>query len=350
MIRTTGDEDIVGKIAEASAAPTGGCYNRAVRLGAVVVALLMAGPGCRRASAPAAGSPVDERGGRARPAGVVAASVIDSHVHLAYWPVGDELAATGVGAAIDLGAPLDAIGGVQPLTVLWAGPMLTRPGGYPIDAWDPGGFGAGCADRACVEAAVASAAGRGARVIKVAVAADGLDPMLLAVAVAAAHGRGLPVAAHALDDAAAAAAAAAGCDVLAHTPVGPLSDATVAAWSGRAVISTLAAFGGGADAIANLRRLRAAGATILYGTDLGNSRVAGVDPEELSLLAEAGLDGAAIVDAMTTAPARYWHLPAPDLAAPGADASYVILAREPRVDPTAYLAPVAVFLHGRRLR
>jgi hypothetical protein len=168
-------------------------------------------------------------------------------------------------------------------------------------AWDPGGFGHGCGDGACARAAIDAAVARGARAVKVVVGADGLSTEVLAAAVAHAHDRGLPVVAHALTDAEAAAAAAAGCDALAHTPVEPLTEATVAAWRGRAVISTLAAFGGGAAAIDNLRRLRAAGAVVLYGTDLGNRRVAGIDPVELDLLAAAGLDGAAVVEAMTTA-------------------------------------------------
>lgn len=300
--------------------------------------------GCRRA-APPAGSP-EERA--ARPDGVVAAPVVDSHVHLAYWPVGAQLAAAGVTAAVDLAAPLSAIGTDEPLTVVWAGPMITRPGGYPIDAWDPGGFGAGCGDRACVESAIAAAAAKGARVVKLALGDDGLAPDLASAAVTEAHRRGLVVAAHALDDAAALTAADLGCDVLAHTPVEQLSDATVGAWAGRAVISTLAAFGGSADAVDNLRRLREVGAVVLYGTDLGNSRVAGVDPAELKLLAAAGLDGPAIVDAMTTAPARFWKLPAAPTSGP--DASYVILTGDPRVDPARYTAPIAVYHDGRRLK
>ncbi|HVV83624.1 MAG TPA: hypothetical protein VHE35_11175 [Kofleriaceae bacterium] len=312
----------------------------------------LAGPACRRgrtpaeevASGPAAGSSA------APPDGFLAAPVVDSHVHLVYWPVADRLAAAGIAAAVDLAAPIDAIGSEQPITVLWAGPMLTRPGGYPIDAWDPGGFGAGCDARPCVDEAVETAAARGARVIKIAFGDDGLAPELARAAVEDAHRHGLPVAAHALTDDAARAAADAGCDLLAHTPVTPLSDATVAAWSKRAVISTLAAFGGGPDAVDNLRRLRAAGATVLYGTDLGNSRVAGVDPDELKLLGEAGLDGPAIVDAMTTTPVRYWKLEGLAGDPPGPEGSYVVLARDPRQDPTAYVTPVAVYLRGRLLR
>src|SRR6185312_8649165 len=125
-----------------------------------------------------------------------------------------------------------------------------------------------CDDAACITATIDRLAAHGARVIKLALDDDGLAPALIPVAVAAAHAHGLEVAVHALTEQSAARAAAAGVDILAHTPVEPLSDASVAAWRGRAVISTLAAFGGSDTAVDNLRRLRAAGATILYGTDL----------------------------------------------------------------------------------
>ena len=54
------------------------------------------------------------------------------------------------------------------------------------------------------------------------------------------------------------------------------------------MISTLAAFGGSDAAIENLRQLRAAGVTVLYGTDLGNQRDAGPSADELALLRRAG--------------------------------------------------------------
>lgn len=287
-------------------------------------------------------------------AGWLTAGIIDSHVHLAYWPVAGELAATGIAAVVDLGAPEPALDGLlaaaaEPApAVLVAGPLLTRPAGYPLDSWGAAGYGLGCADAPCVTAAVDRLAAAGARVIKVAADADGLDPALLAVAVAAAHARGLRVAAHALGDDAAARAAAAGVDLLAHTPTEPLAPATVAAWRGRAVISTLAAFGGGAAAIANLRALRAAGVDVLYGTDLGNLRDAGPSAAELAALARAGLDDAAIVDAMTTAPAAYWGLPLG--VAAGREASFVVTARDPRTDARQLLAPTTVYLRGRRVR
>ncbi len=260
--------------------------------------------------------------------------IIDSHVHLSFDPVAERLAAHGVAAAVDLAAPERALGAGAPITVLRAGPMLTHPGGYPLDAWGSDGYGLGCADERCVKDTVDRLAREGARVIKVALDGDGLDPALLPAAVAAAHAHHLKVAAHALSDASAAAAASAGVDVLAHTPVEPLADATVAAWRGRAVISTLAAFGGSDAAVANLRALRAAGATVLYGTDLGNLRVDGPSGDELALLRAAGLDDAAIAAAMTTTPAAYWGI------AFDPKTTYLVVDRDPRRD-------ARVLLHAR---
>jgi hypothetical protein len=300
---------------------------------------------------------------------VLAPAIIDSHVHLAFWPVAGELADHGVAAAVDLAAPFETLAAATtsppPLTVLAAGPMITSPSGYPLDAWGPDGFGTECSDAACVEQTVARLADAGARVIKVPIAEDGLDPVLVPVAVRAAHARGLKVAAHALGEREAAAAAAAGCDLLAHTPLDPLSDATVAAWKGRAVISTLAAFsaplvedeagayrteGGsaGKDAVDNLRRLRAAGATVLYGTDLGNQRDDGPSADEIELMGRAGMDAAAIWAAMTTVPAAYWGLDRLGAIAPGKEASFVLLSTDPRTDARAILQREAVYIRGVR--
>lgn len=192
--------------------------------------------------------------------------IIDSHVHLAYWPVADELARRGVAAVVDLGSPAPVTS--DALFVISAGPMLTRPAGYPLDSWGADGYGVGCSDAACIERAV-----RGA-IVKIAVDDGGLDAALVDDAVRVAHARGLRVAVHALSDRGARLAADAGADVLAHTPVEPLHPATINAWRGRAVVSTLAA-------------LRAAGVTVLYGTDLGNLRDAGPSEAEVALLRRA---------------------------------------------------------------
>ena len=281
----------------------------------------------------------------------VVPGVIDAHVHLAFWPVATEVAQHGLAGAVDLAAPLRALDDLRghPLHVIASGPMLTRPGGYPLDAWGSDGYGIGCANAAVVRSAITELAERGAPVIKLAVADDGLDPALLPVAVEAAHDHRLLVAAHALGDRDAALAAQAGVDILAHTPVERLSDATVAAWRGRVVISTLAAFGASDETIDNLRRLRAAGATIVYGTDLGNERDAGPSEAEIELLAKAGLDGRAIIDAMTATPAHVFGFADLGAIAPGAEASFLIVDQDPIAHPTVIAHPREVWLRGRRV-
>jgi imidazolonepropionase-like amidohydrolase len=283
----------------------------------------------------------------------VVPGVIDAHVHLAYLPHALAMAEGGVVGAVDLGAPEAWLAAAHaPLRVVAAGPMLTSPGGYPLDAWGSDGYGLGIATPDDARAAVERLAGEGAGVVKIPFGRDVLlDDATIGAAVQAAHTRGLRVAVHALGDADAARAARLGADVLAHTPVQPLSEATLEAWRGRVVVSTLVAFGGSVDAIANLRALRAQGVTVLYGTDFGNSTHDGVDPDELALLSQAGLDGAAILDAATRAPAATFGLDH-DLGAvePGRAASFLVLYADPRVSPLALGQPRAVYVDGAQLR
>jgi imidazolonepropionase-like amidohydrolase len=225
--------------------------------------------------------------------------------------------------------------------VLASGPTVTAVGGYPTESWGRNGYGLECGDAAAVRAAVQQLAAAGAGVIKVPVD-PGLDDEQLAAAVEEAHVRGLKVAAHALSDDGAARAARASVDVLAHTPVAPLSKETVALWSAGTVISTLRAFGGSKTAIANLRALREAGARVLYGTDFGNTADPGIDADELELLAAAGLDGAAILEAGTSAPAAFWGLDGFGRIEAGADAHILVLDADPTRDPTTFSRIVRV--------
>jgi len=277
--------------------------------------------------------------------------IVDSHVHLALFPVGAQLAAHGIGAVVDLAAPerdLPALLGPDaPLDVIASGPMLTSPNGYPLDSWGADGYGIGCADSPCITAAIDRLAAAGAKVIKLPLDPGGLAPALVKPSVAYAHVKGLRVAVHALSADAAKRGAAAGADLLAHTPAEPLDAATIEAWRGRAVISTLAAFGAPA-AVENLKKLRAAGVIVLYGTDLGNLRAEGPAPEEVALLRKAGLDDAAIVDAMTTAPVAYWKLPM--ALREGDEATLLVLEKDPRTDASALLAPRTVIHRGRVVR
>ncbi len=282
-------------------------------------------------------------------------AAIDSHVHLAYFPEGEALAAGGVAGAVDLAAPPAFLAHDHaPLRVIAAGPMVTAPGGYPTQGWGRDGYGLECADAAEAEAAVDALHAQGAGLIKLPVTgvpgvdADVLGVEALAAATARAHVLELPVASHALGDAEAAAAAVAGVDVLAHTPVEALSAATIDAWRGGAVISTLSAFGGTYATVANLRALREAGAVVLYGTDFGNTRTTGVDPVELALLAEAGLTPAEILAALTSVPASFWGFEDLGAIAVGKAASVLVLPTDPLLDAGVLAAPTTVYIDGVR--
>jgi len=290
------------------------------------------------------GTPIDVDGRWIVPA------FIDSHVHLAYLPETDELADGGIAAAVDLAAPLSFLSSSHaPLRVLAAGPMVTAPDGYPLDSWGADGYGLGCDSVATCEAVVDEVVAAGAGVVKVPLSGEPeLDDAELAAVVARAHAAGRKVAVHALSDSEAARAATAGADILAHTPVDPLSSATIAAWSDKAVITTLAAFGGSPTAVANLGALRAAGTTVLYGTDFGNTQTAGIQADEILLLQEAGLDGAAILAAGTSTPAAFWGWSDLGALGEGKEASFLVLDADPTVDPSTLARPVQVWLRGER--
>jgi hypothetical protein len=273
----------------------------------------------------------------------LAPQVIDSHVHLAYLPVGDELSAHGVAGVVDLAAPLEFLAADHgDLEVVASGPMITAPGGYPLSSWGEDGYGIACASAAEAMGAVDDLHRRGARVLKVPLGvAPELAPDALRAAIDRAHALGMKVAVHALTDDAARRAAEAGADVLAHTPTEPLSAGTVELWKDRTVISTLSAFGGAS--VANLSALRAAGARVLYGTDLGNTRAAGISLPELRALGAAGLDARAILESATSAPAATWGMTDLGAIAPGRSARLLILDRDPLDDITLLATPSATF-------
>ena len=279
---------------------------------------------------------------------------IDSHVHLSYWPVGEDLLRGGVIAVVDLAAPEASLAkppGPASLRLLASGPMITAVGGYPLDSWGSEGYGTACTTVQEAVAAVDRLIDGGAGLIKLPLGQG--RPLPDAVARAAidqAHARGRKVAVHALSDEAAAQGARLGADVLAHTPVVPLSAATIEAWRGRYVISTLSAFGGSAATIANLAALRSAGVTVIYGTDLGNTRDASIDARELSLLARAGLDGAAIIEAATAAPARLWGWDDLGALEPGKVASLLVVPADPTSLPSTLAQPELVIISGSVLR
>lgn len=232
----------------------------------------------------------------------VVPAFLDAHVHLALFPKEEELLAAGVAGAIDWGAPLSTLkrpdGG---LVRKDAGPLLTASGGYPTRGWGRDGYGLVVSDPT---SAVRTVVEHGAAFVKVAMAGDpGLSDAQLRGIVATAHELGRKVGAHALTDAEAARARRLGVDILVHTPVERLQPATVQAWKDGTVISTLTAFGARPDALANLRDLHGAGADVLYGTDLGNSRDPSIQCAELQAMQATGMAPAEILAAGTTRPA-----------------------------------------------
>jgi imidazolonepropionase-like amidohydrolase len=277
----------------------------------------------------------------------------DAHVHLAIAgdPRADAeaLVRSGVAAVLDLGAPertLPTLRDLLPLQVALAGPLLTAPRGYPTQTWGADGYGLEIASEEEASDAVARVAALGASIVKLAL--DGrfpvLDQAVARRAVEEAHRRHLLVAAHALEPHLVRLAVDAGVDVLAHAPVGALPDDLVREIGTRRlrVISTLHAYGG--EGVENLRRLREAGAIVAYGTDLGNEGTSpGIDAEELSLLAAAGLSFDAILGTVAES-ARLAGVAR--TIAPGERADLMLVPEEAVAQPALLANPTRVWIAG----
>ena len=273
---------------------------------------------------------------------------IDSHVHAAYLKTITRDPDRGVAGAVDLGMPVVAMGTSIPgLELVRAGPLLTAPGGYPTRSWGRDGYGLEVGGPEAAEAVVAKLIAAGAKVVKLAFSdTPSLDEATARALTEAAHAKGVKVAAHALTDEHALLAARVGCDLLAHTPVEPLSEAALAAWAGRAVVSTLAAFGAGGAAVANLHELHARGAKVFYGTDFGNSTAIGIQNAEVFALLRAGFDVSAVVDMATRAPAAYWGFDELGAIEIGKRASFFFTADSPVDRPDTLAVPIRVFIDG----
>jgi imidazolonepropionase-like amidohydrolase len=280
-------------------------------------------------------------GAQASSAAWIGPGIVDAHVHLAFGDP-DHALAHGVVAVRDLGAPpADAVRWRQldAPRVDVAGPLLTAPGGYPSRSWGSAGFAAFVDDPDQAQRLVSGLATQ-VDVVKVALEPSG-GPVpsaeVLDAIVVAAHDNGLPVTVHALTTEMVDRALIAGIDELAHTPTEQLPAEVVQriAAAGTTVVSTLQTFvagGIGEGALGNAAALVEAGATLRYGTDLGNAGTRpGVDPRELSLLADRvglGADGALRA---ATVPVQC-----------GSAAALVALKADPRQNPTAWRDPVAV--------
>jgi imidazolonepropionase-like amidohydrolase len=253
--------------------------------------------------------------------GFLMPAVADRHVHIRLSDPGAVLLG-GVAAVRDLAWPPDdifAVAGASELPsfsgplVRAVGPMLTGPGGYPTTAgWAPPGSGLELDGPEDARRAVADLAARGAAAIKVSLNAEaGPTPtdVELAAIVEAAARHDLPVTAHVQGAGQAERAIGAGIDELAHAPWSErLSDALVeAAARSMRIVSTLDILSRGEVtpelrvACDNLVRFRAAGGTVVYGTDLGNGPIPpGIHVREALLLHEAlRMTPEEVLDAMT---------------------------------------------------
>lgn len=277
----------------------------------------------------------------------------DAHVHLGIAAdlrlEAEALLRGGVAAVLDLGIPERLVPSLQelwPLQVAYAGPLLTAPKGYPTQSWGADGYGLEIETADEARGAVARLAALGANAVKLAF--DGRYPVLdrgpARAAAEEAHRRGLLVFAHALDPSLVQEAVTAGADVLAHAPTGSLPDHLVREIGARrlSVVSTLHAYGG--EGIENLRRLRAAGAVVAYGTDLGNVGTSpGIDGEELSLLEAAGLSFTGILDAVRES-ARLAGVAT--AISRGARADLLLVPEESLTQPSLLARPVRVWIAG----
>jgi imidazolonepropionase-like amidohydrolase len=232
--------------------------------------------------------------------------------------------------------------------VLAAGPFLTAPGGYPLGrAWATDGMARPVADPRQAASAVRELATHRPATIKVALNADAgpvPDDATLAAIVTTAHACGLTVTAHAEGPGQVARALASGVDEFAHTPFTErLDDELIPRLAATTIVSTLDIHGWEhptaeqAIAIDNLRRFHAAGGKVRYGTDLGNGPLPpAVNAREILALEQAGLDGRAILQAITATPLATGHR-----------ADLVAVPADPLHHPGQLTAAVPVLHAGR---
>ncbi|WP_309128332.1 hydrolase [Microbacterium sp.] len=264
--------------------------------------------------------------GAPRLQGIVTGRFSDHHVHL---QLVDHtlLAGSRLGRVVDLGADLGWIAGIAPgpridsadpgaarpaasigpVAVEYAGPFLTAVGGYPSDrTWAPPGAVREIPDAASADVAVHELAAAGASVVKVvahSVAGPVLDDKTFAAIVRAARAHDLPVVAHAEGAGQAQRAVRLGATRLAHAPFSErLTDDEIAEQAASVSwVSTLAVHADAARAVAidNVRRFRAAGGTVLYGSDMGNGDTpVDLRDSEIAALRDAGVDGIPLLTAL----------------------------------------------------
>ena len=251
---------------------------------------------------------------------VVLGAPTDAHVHLGLVDR-DAVARSVLGRVIDLGGDLSApreLAGdaaIPPVSVEFAGPFLTAPGGYPSDrSWADPAWVREIGDVDAAVGAIDEIAEAGATRVKVAsnaAAGPTFSDEMLETLVALAGRHGLPVVVHVEGPGEAARALRAGARLLAHAPFTELLSAREITEHAERVtwISTLAIHPAGsaerATAVENVAAFHAVGGRIRYGTDMGNGPTpAGLNLAELDALRDAGLTTSDLLVALDLADPR----------------------------------------------
>ncbi|MCA1710080.1 MAG: amidohydrolase family protein, partial [Actinobacteria bacterium] len=115
------------------------------------------------------------------------------------------------------------------------------------------------------------------------------------------------------------------------------------------IVPTLSVFShhGLRTAIANLKKLLAAGGRVVYGTDLGNEGPRpGIDPTEVARMSSAGMSGGDIIRSATVEATEWLGLPGVGAIVEGNDADLVLLAGDPLSDLDAFTRVIAVWRRG----
>lgn len=257
--------------------------------------------------------------------------VVDHHVHLGL--VDHDLLAGGAVVRVhDLGWDPDLVGALRPagVEVRAVGPFHTAVGGYPAGRpWAPAGAVRQLAAVEDAVAAVEDVEARGLSGFKIALHAGMplLSDEVLATAVRAAQAAGLPVLVHAEGPGQVERAVDVRADVLVHAPwTERVPDDVLRRGRAMTWISTLAIHAGYgnvrmatrrarpsvrsripgdspalATAVDNVRRFRALGGRVVYGTDMGNGPTpVGVNADEIRLLELAGMTGEDLIGAVCT--------------------------------------------------
>lgn len=285
---------------------------------------------------------------------------IDLHVHLGAVGSYSELTSKGVTTVQDVGIsegalPIPEAGGLE---VSFAGPILTAPGGYPIPIHGRG-VAAPVVGPKDARAEVAKLVGLGASVIKIALS-DGkpqfnwptLSPEEVRAIVQEAHAHDLRVTAHLYDKRDVDKALNAGVDDWAHMPCSRIPSSLMerAVAAEVAVVGTLHVYEKCPALLSNTRRFLAAGGTILYGSDMGNSGIPfGIDIRELQLMMRAGMTLEEVLTAATASAGEHLGLFPLGALIEGAPADLVVVSGDLRDNLDGLERPSSVIVDGQIL-